>query len=148
VAVDLQPRTGFHDPLISQVAQTIASQTDCGVLDNILADALSTVLAVRIVKYCVDPSAIALVPSKGLSREQLQRVRDYIEARRQIAAPIRHFSWSRSFRTFEPRRQLATRLVSIRYRTSEPSNLVRASSNPDPGSGSTNSMTSFHSYNP
>ena len=49
-------------------------------MDTILAEALSTVLAVRIVRHCVDRSAIELAPSSGLSRERLQRVRDYIEA--------------------------------------------------------------------
>ena len=45
-----------------------------------LGDALSTVLAVQILRYYVDPSAMELSPSSGLSRERLQRVRDYIEA--------------------------------------------------------------------
>jgi hypothetical protein len=29
----------------------------------------------------VDPAAIVLAPSNGLSRERLRRVRDYVEAR-------------------------------------------------------------------
>ena len=78
--VNLMPRTKLHDPLVSQMALTIANQIDHGVLDTTLADALSTALAVRIVRHYVDPSAIELVPSSGLSRERLQRVRDYIEA--------------------------------------------------------------------
>jgi AraC family transcriptional regulator len=48
-------------------------------MDTILADALGTVLAVRIVRHYVDRLAIELTPSNGLSRERLQRVRDYIE---------------------------------------------------------------------
>jgi len=79
-AVNSEPRTELHDPLVSQIALTIANQIDDGVLDSILADALSTALAVRILRYYVDPSAIQLAPSSGLSRERLQRVRDYIEA--------------------------------------------------------------------
>jgi AraC family transcriptional regulator len=79
-AVDLEPRTEFHDPLVSQMALAIANQLDRGVLDSILADSLSTALAVRIARHYVDPSAIELAPSSGLSRERLQRVRDYIEA--------------------------------------------------------------------
>ena len=79
-AVNLRPRTKLHDPLVSQIALTIATQIDHGVLDTILADALSTALAVRIVRHYVDPSAIELASSSGLSRERLQRVRDYIEA--------------------------------------------------------------------
>jgi len=77
--VDLEPRTGLHDPLVSQIALTIANEVDHGLHDTILADALSTALAVRILRNYVDPSAIELAPSGGLSRERLQRVRDYIE---------------------------------------------------------------------
>jgi AraC family transcriptional regulator len=66
--------------LVSQIALTIANHIDCGVRDNILADALSAALAVRIVRYYVDPSAIKLAPSSGLCRERLQRVREYIAA--------------------------------------------------------------------
>ena len=51
-----------------------------GFLDQILVDALSTALAVRMVRRFVDPSKITLEPSNGLSRERLQRVCDYIEA--------------------------------------------------------------------
>jgi AraC family transcriptional regulator len=79
-AVDLDSRPGLHDPLVSQIALSIANQIEDGALDNILADALSTALAVRIVRYYIDPSAIKLAPASGLSRERLQRVRDYIEA--------------------------------------------------------------------
>ena len=79
-AVNLEPRTVLRDPLVSQIALTIANQIDYGVVDNILADALSTALAVRIVRYYIEPSAIKLAPSSGLSRERLQRVREYIEA--------------------------------------------------------------------
>ena len=79
-AVNYEPRTELHDPLVSQLALTIANQIDDGVLDNILVDALSTALAVRILRYYVDPSVIQLAPSSGLSRERLERVRDYIEA--------------------------------------------------------------------
>jgi hypothetical protein len=46
--------------------------------DNILADALSTALSVRIVGYRIGASAIKLAPAGGLSRERQQRVRDYI----------------------------------------------------------------------
>src|SRR5215467_1319869 len=47
--------------------------------DYILADALNTALAVQIVRRYADPSALMLSPANGLSRERLQRVRDYIE---------------------------------------------------------------------
>jgi AraC family transcriptional regulator len=79
-AVDLEARTGLHDPLVSQIALAIANQIEDGVLDNILADTLSITLAVRILRHYVDPTAMELSPPSGLSRERLQRVRDYIEA--------------------------------------------------------------------
>src|SRR5215469_4436542 len=79
-AVHPDPRPGLHDPLVSQIALTIVNQIEDGVLDNILADALSTTLAVRILRHYVDPSAMELSPPSGLSRERLQRVRDYIDA--------------------------------------------------------------------
>ena len=70
-AVNLKARSKFHDPLLSQMSLTLANQIDHGVRDTILADALSTALAVRIVRHFVDPSAIELASSSGLSRERL-----------------------------------------------------------------------------
>ena len=79
-AVHFDPRPGLHDPLVSQIALTLANEMQFGFADHILADALSTTLAVRIIRHCVDPSAIKLATFSGLSRERLQRVRDYIDA--------------------------------------------------------------------
>jgi AraC-like DNA-binding protein len=78
--IGLEPRNGLHDPLVSQIALTIANEMEGGFLDRILADALNTTLAARIVRQYVDPSAITLAPLNGLSRERLKRVQDYIEA--------------------------------------------------------------------
>jgi len=78
-AVSLEPRVNVDDPLISRIAQTMVSDVEDGFLDHILADALNTALAVRITRLFVDPSAINLAPSNGMSRERLKRVRDYIE---------------------------------------------------------------------
>ena len=77
--VCLEPRDISDDSLVSQIVSTIAHEMQGGFLDRILVDALNTALAVRIVRQFVDPSKITLEPSKGLSRERLQRVRDYIE---------------------------------------------------------------------
>jgi hypothetical protein len=44
-AVHLEPSRGFDDPLISQIASTIANETKGGFLDRILGDALNTALA-------------------------------------------------------------------------------------------------------
>jgi AraC family transcriptional regulator len=79
-AVDLEPARPFGDPLISQIASTIANEMKGGFLDRILVDALNTALAVQITRHFVDPTKIALTPSNGLSRERLKRVQDYIEA--------------------------------------------------------------------
>src|SRR5271165_2131674 len=79
-AIGLEPRSGLHDPLVSQIALTIANEMEGGFLDRILVDALNTALAARIVRKFVDPSKITLAPLNGLSRERLKRVRDYIEA--------------------------------------------------------------------
>jgi len=79
-AVDLEPTSPFDDPLVSQMASTIANEVERGFLDRILADALNTALAVQITQHFVDPSKIALTPSNGLSRDRLKRVQDYIEA--------------------------------------------------------------------
>jgi AraC family transcriptional regulator len=78
-AVSLEWRVNVDDPLISRIAQTIVSDIEGGFLDHILADALNTALAVRITRLFVDPSAINLAPSNGLSRQRLKRVCDYIE---------------------------------------------------------------------
>jgi AraC family transcriptional regulator len=78
--VQLDPQDAFSDPLIAQIALTIAYEIDAGFADGILVDALNTALAVQIMRRFVDPSKIALAPSNGLSRERLQRVCDYIEA--------------------------------------------------------------------
>ena len=77
--IDLEPRDAFSDPLISQIAATMADEIDGGFADAILADALNTALAVQITRRFVDRSVLALEPSNGLSRDRLKRVREYIE---------------------------------------------------------------------
>jgi len=78
--VRLVPKYNLYDPLVSQLVSTIANEMEGGFLDHILADALNTALAVQIMRLCGDPTAIAIAPSNGLSRERLTRVYDYIEA--------------------------------------------------------------------
>ncbi len=79
-AVHFEPQDAFSDPLISQIAATIADEIAGGFVDGILADALNTALAVQVTRRFVDQSALMLEPSNGLSRDRLKRVRDYIEA--------------------------------------------------------------------
>jgi hypothetical protein len=78
-SVHLEPQDVFSDPLISQIALTVANEIDSGFADGILADALNTALAVQVMRRFVNPSAMMLEPSNGLSGERLMRVRDYIE---------------------------------------------------------------------
>jgi AraC family transcriptional regulator len=77
--VGIEPEDVFRDPLISQIAATAADEAESGFADGILADALNTALAVQMIRRFVDRSSMKLEPSNGLSRERLQRVRDYIE---------------------------------------------------------------------
>ena len=78
--VNIEPRDAFSDPLISQLGITIAHEINGGFVDGILADALSTALAVQVTRRFADRSKLILEPSNGLSRERLKRVRNYIEA--------------------------------------------------------------------
>jgi AraC family transcriptional regulator len=78
--IHFETRYPINDPLVSQIVSTITHETGRHFLDHILADALNTALAVRMVRHFIDPSKIALPPSNGLSRKRLHRVRDYIEA--------------------------------------------------------------------
>jgi AraC family transcriptional regulator len=79
-SVNLIPRAHVEDPLISRIVLTLADDIKGGVLDHVLADALNTALAVQVIRQFVEPAAINLTPSNGLSGKRLQRVRDYIDA--------------------------------------------------------------------
>ena len=85
-AVHFEPRANVNDPLVSRIVLTLANDINGGFLDHVLADALNTALAVQVMRQFVDPSAITLTPSNGLSRERLKRVRDYVEAH--LAEPL------------------------------------------------------------
>ena len=77
---DFEMRLPISDALVSQMASTLAQEMECRFFDDILVDALNTALAVRVIRHLVDPSKIAPALSNGLSRERLQRVREYIDA--------------------------------------------------------------------
>ena len=79
-SIDFPESGPIDDPLVSQIATTIGHEMEGGFLDRILVDTLNTALAVRIARQFVDPSKITLEPANGLSRERLERVRDYITA--------------------------------------------------------------------
>jgi len=74
-----EPLLGLHDPLLGQIATTLAQEVEGGFADRILVKSLGTALCIRLARRF---GAHLLPPtSKGLSPERLQRVRDYIEAR-------------------------------------------------------------------
>jgi AraC family transcriptional regulator len=134
--VHFETRFPINDPLVSQIASTLAHEMESGVLDRIFVDALNTALAVRIVRHYVDPSKITLAPSNGLSRERLQRVRDYIEAHLDDrltlsdlagVACLSPYHFSRSFKQavgVGPRRYVMERRIdrakTLMRRTSQP----------------------------
>jgi AraC family transcriptional regulator len=119
--IHFEMRYPINDPLVSQIVSTIAHETEKRFLDHILVDALNTALAVKMVRHFIDPSKIAPPPSNGLSRERLQRVRDYIEAhlgdRMTLAdlagvASLSPYHFSRSFKLalgINPQRYLIQR---------------------------------------
>jgi AraC family transcriptional regulator len=78
--IHFETRFPINDPLVSQIVSTITHETEKRFLDHILVEALNTALAVKMVRHFIDPSKIAPPLSNGLSRERLQRVRDYIDA--------------------------------------------------------------------
>ena len=68
----------LQDPLLNQIARTLAQEIEGGFADRILIDSLGTALCIRIANRFV--GRLPLPTSKGLSPERLGRVRDYIEA--------------------------------------------------------------------
>lgn len=82
----LEPRYAAEDPQVAQLVTTIAREIAGGAFDHILADALNTALAVRIVRCIVEPGALAPLPAGGLSNDRLRRVSDYIETH--LADPL------------------------------------------------------------
>lgn len=120
---NLPPQTGLHDALLSRIILTIASEIDHGFLDQMLADALSTALAVRMLRQCLDASAILRAPLNGLSPQRWVRVRDYIETHLEdrltlsdlaAVASLSRYHFSRSFKQtvgVGPRRYVMRRRI-------------------------------------
>jgi len=75
---DLEPIVTFDDPELARLIQAIVNEIDSGVLGHVLVDALSTALAVRVVRRFHGSAVQLLVPGR-LSRTRLRRVLDYIE---------------------------------------------------------------------
>jgi AraC family transcriptional regulator len=68
----------LHDPLLGQIATTLAQEVEGGFADRILVESLGTARCIRLARRFV--GHLPLPTSKGLSPERLQRVRDYVEA--------------------------------------------------------------------
>jgi AraC family transcriptional regulator len=68
----------LQDPLLSQIAMSLAQETDGGFADRMLIESLGTAMYIRIARHFV--GHLPLPTSDGLSVERLQRVRDYVEA--------------------------------------------------------------------
>ena len=70
---------GLQDPLLSQIVTTLAEEIEGGFGDRILTESLGTALCIGIARRFVGRLPLP-TSNKGLSRERLRRVRDYIEA--------------------------------------------------------------------
>jgi hypothetical protein len=79
-ATRFEPLLHLHDPLLGQIARTLAQEVEGGFADRILVESLGTARCIRRARRFV--AHLLLPTSKGLSPERLQRVRDYIEAHR------------------------------------------------------------------
>ena len=75
----LVPRHSLYDPLVSQIVLTIRQEIERQPPDHILANALSTALAVQIMRLFGDPMTTMRSVPHGLSSERLKRVYDYVE---------------------------------------------------------------------
>jgi AraC family transcriptional regulator len=156
-ALHFEPRAVAHDPLISQIVLTIANEIEAGFFDYILADALNTALAVQIVRRCAGSSALMLSPANGLSRERLQRVRDYIESHMEDrltladlagVACLSPYHFSRSFKLamgVGPRRYVMRRRIDRAKTLMRRTNLPLASIAVEVGFNDQSHLTSiFH----
>ena len=139
-ATHVRPGYNLSDPLISQLVLAIANKIEGGFLDRVLADAFNTALAVQLTRLCGNPSAITLEPYKGLSRERLQRVYDYIEVHLDHSlnltdlasvACLSSYHFSRSFKQavgIGPRRYVTQRRLerakTLMRRTNQPLALI------------------------
>jgi AraC family transcriptional regulator len=70
---------GLHDPLLSQIVTTLVEEIEDGFADRILIESLGTALCIRIAQRFVGHLPLP-ASNKGLSRDRLRRVRDYVEA--------------------------------------------------------------------
>jgi AraC family transcriptional regulator len=82
----VEPMINFADPLVAQIARSLASEVESGPGDRLLVDGLSVVLALQLARrFASGRRATRDADRRGgngaLPRERLQRVLDYIESR-------------------------------------------------------------------
>jgi AraC family transcriptional regulator len=140
-ALAVQPIINFTDPLVSQIALSLAAEVEHGPADRLLVDGLSMALAAQIARRFLSkrpprPPSPDADARAALTRERLRRVLDHIEARlgeeltlAELAgiACLSPFHFSRCFKRavgVGPRRYLARRRVErardMMRRTDEP----------------------------
>ncbi len=73
----LDPAITFQDPLLGQLARSLAEETGHGAMDRLLAESLAAALAMRVARRFT-PSLSPALPD--LPRQRVRRVLDYIEA--------------------------------------------------------------------
>lgn len=76
----LEPLIAFEDPIIAEMMRTLLRDVEAGPADRLLVDAFNAALALRLLGRFAKLPAAAQEPARGLSRERLRRVCDYIEA--------------------------------------------------------------------
>ena len=77
---EARPIASFADPLVTQIAHSLAAETEGILADRLLADALGLALAARMARRFAASSKNPAPEARGLSRERLRRVLDHIEA--------------------------------------------------------------------
>jgi AraC family transcriptional regulator len=77
--LEAEPLINFVDPLVAQIARSLASEAGSGPADRLLVDGLSMALAVRIARRFA-PRKPRSGEGPGLPRGRLRRVLDHVEA--------------------------------------------------------------------
>lgn len=79
---EARPIVNFVDPLVTQIARSLAAETGSGPADRLLVDGygLSMALSVRMARRFAAVPRTPEAEARGLSRERLRRVLDHIEA--------------------------------------------------------------------
>lgn len=76
----VEPVINFADPLVAQIARSLALEVGTGPADRLLVDGLSMALAAQVARRFAPWKPLEDADARGLSRERLRRVLDHIEA--------------------------------------------------------------------